>query len=143
CNRPTAKEDLYYIKGLFTDPYILQVVYIEETLYCKGCYSEMHEALDFKDPRSKTICKLCEKPNITRKMESHDGMHFCNKEHKFAQIIFNNMNPTLEPTNQQLDERIRRLTRNNTNITYNINELRIKRIIKYIVEYKDNMNKWH
>src|SRR6185437_1569679 len=32
---------------------------------------------------------------------------------------------------------------NNTNITYNINESRIKRIIKYIIEYKDNMNKWH
>ncbi|CAG8649141.1 7604_t:CDS:1, partial [Paraglomus brasilianum] len=155
CNRPTAKEDLYYIKGLFTDPYTLQVIYIEETLYCKGCYSEMHEALDFKDPRSKkyfnelgqgrkTICRLCEKPNITRRMESHDGMHFCNKEHKFAQMIFNNTNPTLEGlTNQQLDEKIRRLTRNNTNITYNINESKIKRIIRYITEYKEDMNKWH
>src|SRR6185437_9105648 len=32
---------------------------------------------------------------------------------------------------------------NNTNITYNINESKIKRIIKHIVEYKDNMSKWH
>ncbi|RIB18340.1 hypothetical protein C2G38_2184875, partial [Gigaspora rosea] len=155
CNRPTAKEDLYYIKGLFMDPYSLQVIYIEETLYCKGCYSEMHEALDFKDPRSKkyftglgqdrkTICRLCEKPNITRKMKSHDGMHFCNKEHKFAQKIFNNMNMAKERlTNQQLDNRIRNYTQNNTNISYHINKPQIKRIIKYMVHYKDNMNKWH
>ncbi|CAG8668078.1 9775_t:CDS:2, partial [Racocetra persica] len=52
-NRPTAKEDLYYIKGLFINPYTFQVIYIEETLYCKGCYSEMHEALDFKNPKIK------------------------------------------------------------------------------------------
>src|SRR6185437_9199204 len=75
-------------------------------------------------------------------MESHDGMHFCDKEHKFAQIIFNNTNSE-RLTNQQLDSRIRCLTRNNTNITYNINESRIKRIIKYITEFKDNLNKWH
>src|SRR6185437_5635662 len=79
-----------------------------------------------------------------RRIESHDRMHFCNKEHKFAQIIFNNMDPTIEGlTNQQLDDRIRHFTRNNINISYNINESKIKRIVKYIMQYRDDMNKWH
>src|SRR5260364_79817 len=156
CNRPTAKEDLYYIRGLFTDPYSCQVIYIEETLYCKGCYCEFMEALDFKDPRSrkyftsglgqgkKALCRLCEKPNITRRMESHEGVHFCNKEHKFAQIIHDlNYQNLGNLTNEEIDRKIRHFTRKDTNISYHINESQIKRLLSYMLEFRENTNRWH
>src|SRR5690348_8452427 len=108
------------MKELFTDPYSYQVVYIKETLYCKGCYCEYYEVLDFKDSRSKkyfttglgqgkkTICNLCEKPNVTKRIESHEGKHFCNKEHKFAQIIHDsNYNNLASLTNEEIDRKIR------------------------------------
>src|ERR1700752_3012582 len=148
CNRPTASENLHYIQGLYTSPRTFEPVFLPEQMMCISCYREHIEELDLRDERAQkyyqtlgqgrlATCYLCGKQNLKRKMEDWQARFFCNKEEKFANLIY-----LLEERITDdiiIMDKIHTYTRNRTNIHYHINESKIRRIYKYMNE-TDQLN---